>query len=130
MLCNNFFSVLESLSGVPLVVEHSCPFRRLHFIAFLPFKAIWLSFYFCRDGFHSIVLSLEKIFKDGRRLVNGGSSAPTAKQLKQRVGVKPSLSDCLEGLRILYEMHHSEYDFPLCFSPWSWTLFWHISVID
>lgn len=61
------------------------------------------------DGFHSIVLSLEKIFRDGRQLVKGGSAAPTATQLKQRVGVKPSLSDCLEGLKILYEMHHSEY---------------------
>lgn len=68
-------------------------------------------FWVYRDGFHHILLSLEKIFRDSRQLVKGGSAIPTGKQLQQRVGVKPSLADCLDGLRILYGMHYSEYEF-------------------
>ncbi|CBI40736.3 hypothetical protein VitviT2T_026899 [Vitis vinifera] len=59
--------------------------------------------------FHGIVLSLEKIVRDGRQLVKGGSVKLTMKQLQQRIGVKPSLADCLDGLSLLHEMHQSEY---------------------
>lgn len=62
----------------------------------------------CREDFRAIVLLLEKMVRDGRQLVGGGSQL-SARQLKQRVGVKPSLSDCLDGLTILHEMHSSEY---------------------
>lgn len=41
--------------------------------------------------------------------MKGGSSQLTVKQLQLRVGVKPSLQDCLDGLMLLYDMHHSEY---------------------
>lgn len=62
-----------------------------------------------REEFHGIVVSLEKILRDGKQLVKGGSMQPTTKQMQLRVGVKPCLTDCLDGLRLLYEMHHSEY---------------------
>ncbi|KAK3010637.1 hypothetical protein RJ639_012340 [Escallonia herrerae] len=62
------------------------------------------------EDFRGVVLSLEKMVRDGRQVVKGGSSVqPTIKQLQQRVGMKPSLADCLEGLRLLHEMHQSEY---------------------
>ncbi|KAF8377455.1 hypothetical protein HHK36_030833 [Tetracentron sinense] len=60
------------------------------------------------EEFHGVVLSLEKILRDGRQLVKGGSMPLTVKQMQLQVGVKPSLADCLEGLTILHEMHHSE----------------------
>ena len=59
--------------------------------------------------FHGIVSSLEKIVRDGRQLVKGGSVKLIMKQLQQRIGVKPSLADCLDGLSLLHEMHQSEY---------------------
>lgn len=63
-----------------------------------------------REDFRGITLSLEKIVRDGRQLVKGGSGLVTAKQQQQRVGIKPNLADCLDGLRILSEMHNSEYE--------------------
>ncbi|KAL0361864.1 UNVERIFIED_CONTAM: hypothetical protein Sradi_3870900 [Sesamum radiatum] len=60
------------------------------------------------EEFHGIVSSLEKIVRDSRQLVKAGSSQLTTKQLKQRVGLKPTLADCLDGLRLLEEMHQSE----------------------
>ncbi|KAI8524427.1 hypothetical protein RHMOL_Rhmol13G0149500 [Rhododendron molle] len=59
--------------------------------------------------FHSIVLFLEKTLHDGKQLVKGGSVQATPKQLQQRVGIKPCLADCLDGLSHVYEMHQSEY---------------------
>ncbi|KAI6688493.1 hypothetical protein NL676_025321 [Syzygium grande] len=61
------------------------------------------------EEFHGVVMSLEKIHRDGKQLVQGGSWQPSVKHLQQRVGVKPCLQDCLDGLMILYEMHCSEY---------------------
>ncbi|CAL9028324.1 unnamed protein product [Prunus brigantina] len=62
------------------------------------------------EEFHGIVLSLGKIHRDGRQMVKGGGSNQlTIKQLQQRVGVKPSLAYCLDGLMLLQEMHCSEY---------------------
>ncbi|GAV76695.1 hypothetical protein CFOL_v3_20168 [Cephalotus follicularis] len=61
------------------------------------------------NDFHVIVLSLEKICRDSKQLVKGGSSQPTMKQMQQRIGVKPSLQACVNGLMLLHEMHHSEY---------------------
>ncbi|KAH6799838.1 hypothetical protein C2S52_000302 [Perilla frutescens var. hirtella] len=58
--------------------------------------------------FCKIVSSLEKAVRDSKQLVKVGSAQITAKQLKQRVGVKPTLADCLEGLRLLEEMHQSD----------------------
>ncbi|KAJ4702304.1 Pentatricopeptide repeat (PPR) superfamily protein [Melia azedarach] len=61
------------------------------------------------EDFHGIVLCLEKIHRDGKQLVKGGSNQLTLKQLQQRVGVKPTLADCLDGLMLLHDMHNSEY---------------------
>ncbi|KAL0352521.1 UNVERIFIED_CONTAM: hypothetical protein Scaly_1640800 [Sesamum calycinum] len=72
-------------------------------------QTILLSVNKTMEEFHGIVSSLEKIVRDSRQLVKAGSSQPTAKQLKQRVGLKPTLADCLDGLRLLEEMHRSEY---------------------
>ncbi|CAN6720027.1 unnamed protein product [Malus baccata var. baccata] len=62
------------------------------------------------EEFHVIVLSLGKIHRDGRQMAKGGGSSQlSVKQLQQRVGVKPSLADCLDGLMLLQDMHCSEY---------------------
>ncbi|KAL3504495.1 hypothetical protein ACH5RR_034336 [Cinchona calisaya] len=61
------------------------------------------------EDFRGVSSSLEKLVRDGKQLVKGGSAIATAKQQQQRVGVKPNVADCLEGLRLLSEMHHSEY---------------------
>ena len=62
-----------------------------------------------REQFHAIVLSLGRIHRDVRQMVKGGSSQLSVKQLQQRVGVKPSLADCVDGLMLLQDMHCSEY---------------------
>ncbi|PKI55100.1 uncharacterized protein At5g43822 [Punica granatum] len=61
------------------------------------------------EEFRGIVLSLEKILRDSRQLVKAGSGQLTVKQLQQRIGVKPTLQDCLDGLMLLRDMHQSEY---------------------
>ncbi|PSS23957.1 hypothetical protein CEY00_Acc08814 [Actinidia chinensis var. chinensis] len=61
------------------------------------------------EEFHGIVIFLEKSLRDGRQLVKGGSIQATPKQLQQRIGIKPSLADCLDGLSLLHEIHQSEY---------------------
>lgn len=67
-------------------------------------------FYNClREEFRGIVFSIEKIHRDSKQQIKGGSGKPNAKQLRQRVGIKPSLVDCLDGLSALYDMYHSEY---------------------
>uniref|UniRef100_A0A5B6YHL1 Uncharacterized protein n=1 Tax=Davidia involucrata TaxID=16924 RepID=A0A5B6YHL1_DAVIN len=72
-------------------------------------ETILLSMNKTLEEFHGIVLSLGKILRDGRQLVKGGSIQPTSKQLHQRVGLKPTLADCLDRLRLLHEMHQTEY---------------------
>ncbi|XP_050377677.1 uncharacterized protein At5g43822 [Argentina anserina] len=61
------------------------------------------------EQFHGIVLSLGRIHRDARQMIRGGSSQLSVKQLQQRVGVKPSLADCLDGLMLIQDMHCSEY---------------------
>ncbi|KAI3465460.1 hypothetical protein Pfo_022123 [Paulownia fortunei] len=72
-------------------------------------QSILISLNKTMEEFHGVVSSLEKIVRDSRQLAKVGSAQPTAKQLKQRVGIKPTLADCLDGLRLLEEMHQSEY---------------------
>nr|DAD41843.1 TPA_asm: hypothetical protein HUJ06_016166 [Nelumbo nucifera] len=72
-------------------------------------ETIFLSMKKTIEEFHSIVVSLEKILRDGRQLMKGGSISPSTKQMQLRIGIRPSLFDCLEGLRIIFEMHYSEY---------------------
>ncbi|GAB2216125.1 hypothetical protein Droror1_Dr00023893 [Drosera rotundifolia] len=61
------------------------------------------------EEFHGIVLSLQKIVCDGRQLVKGGIKPLSAKQLQQRIGVKPCVVDCFDGLAVLHEMYKAEY---------------------
>ncbi|KAK4489893.1 hypothetical protein RD792_000540, partial [Penstemon davidsonii] len=62
------------------------------------------------EEFRGVVSMIEKMVRDSRQLVGGGSAKQlSAKQLKQQIGLKPTLEDCLSGLRILEEMHKSEY---------------------
>ncbi|ONK64216.1 uncharacterized protein A4U43_C07F23340 [Asparagus officinalis] len=58
--------------------------------------------------FHGIVSALDKIARDGGQLLKGGST-PTTHQMRQRIGIKPSLADCLDGLRSIHDMYKSEY---------------------
>ncbi|XP_016470363.1 uncharacterized protein At5g43822 [Nicotiana tabacum] len=76
-------------------------------------QTILLSMNQTMEKFRSVVLSLEKMVRDGRQLIKGGSTQVTVKQLQQRVGVKPSIADCLDGLKLLCEMHQSEYHLKL-----------------
>ncbi|XP_075113465.1 uncharacterized protein At5g43822-like isoform X1 [Nicotiana tabacum] len=71
-------------------------------------QTILLSMNQTLENFRSVVLSLEKMVRDGRQLVKGGYTQVTVKQLQQRVGVKPSIADCLDGLKLLCEMHQSD----------------------
>ncbi|CAJ1960230.1 unnamed protein product [Sphenostylis stenocarpa] len=61
------------------------------------------------EEFHCIVLSLDKIHRDSRQLVKGGSSQLNKKQLQQQVGMKPSLNYCLDSLMFIHEIYNSEY---------------------
>jgi hypothetical protein len=63
-----------------------------------------------------VVLTIEKMYRDGRQLVKGGggSNQLNVKQLRQRIGIKPCLADCLDGLMILHEMHQAEYVMFFC----------------
>ncbi|KAG6433290.1 hypothetical protein SASPL_104898 [Salvia splendens] len=58
--------------------------------------------------FGGIVSFLENVVRDSKQLAKVGSAQMTGKQLKLQVGVKPTLADCIEGLRLLEEMHQSE----------------------
>ncbi|KAB5557788.1 hypothetical protein DKX38_008697 [Salix brachista] len=64
-----------------------------------------------REEFRGVVLTIERMYRDGRQLVKGGggSNQLNAKQLQLRIGIKPCLADCLDGLMILHEMHQAEY---------------------
>ncbi|KAL7583073.1 uncharacterized protein At5g43822 [Lactuca sativa] len=61
------------------------------------------------EELNGVVFSLAKTVRDAKQQVKGGSVQLSMKQLHQRIGVKPSIADCLEGLRILHEMYQSEY---------------------
>ncbi|CAI9116515.1 OLC1v1017685C7 [Oldenlandia corymbosa var. corymbosa] len=61
------------------------------------------------EDFCGVCTTLEKMARDGAQLIKGGSSISSAKQQQQGVGIKPSVAVCLDGLRLLSEMHRSEY---------------------
>lgn len=60
-----------------------------------------LSLHRILEEFRGIVVSLEKFLNDGKQQVKGCFMQPTMKQMQLRVGVKPCLTDCLDGLRLL-----------------------------
>ena len=59
---------------------------------------LWVFNDCCSEEFHGIVFSIEKIHRDGRQQVKGGSNQPSAKQLQLRVGVNPLLLIAWMGL--------------------------------
>ncbi|XP_071704127.1 uncharacterized protein At5g43822-like [Rutidosis leptorrhynchoides] len=61
------------------------------------------------EELNSVILSLAKTLCDTKQQVKGGSIQATAKQIINRIAIKPSLADCIEGLRLLHEMYQSEY---------------------
>ncbi|KAJ6736538.1 hypothetical protein OIU85_018700 [Salix viminalis] len=74
-------------------------------------QTILLSMNKTLEEFRGVVLTIERMYRDGRQLVKGGggSNQLNAKQLQLRIGIKPCLADCLDGLMILHEMHQAEY---------------------
>ncbi|XP_073134141.1 uncharacterized protein At5g43822-like [Henckelia pumila] len=72
-------------------------------------QTILLSMNNTLEEFRGVVSSLEKIVHESGQLAGTGSSQPTAKQLRQRIGIKPCLENCLDGLWLLEEMYQSEY---------------------
>ncbi|BBM98706.1 hypothetical protein MPTK1_1g15600 [Marchantia polymorpha subsp. ruderalis] len=57
-----------------------------------------------------VVAALEKVWRDGCQLLKAERQQPTASQMQQRVGPRPSLQDCVNGLHTLYQMHFDEYN--------------------
>lgn len=86
------------------------------FINFISWVEFIYTHIFCREEFRGVVLTIEKMYRDGRQLVKGGggSNQLNVKQLRQRIGIKPCLADCLDGLMILHEMHQAEYVMFFC----------------
>ncbi|KAJ0616993.1 putative casein Kinase 2 substrate [Helianthus annuus] len=72
-------------------------------------QMIMLSMNKTLEELNIIILSLAKTYRDAKQQLKGGSIQFSTKQLNYRIGVKPSIADCLEGLRLLHEMHQSEY---------------------
>jgi len=58
-----------------------------------------------------IVKSFEKLWRDGMGLLK--AEKITAQQSEQRVGPRPSLNDCFQGLHDLYIMHRDEHKLKL-----------------
>ncbi|KAJ0989327.1 hypothetical protein J5N97_007683 [Dioscorea zingiberensis] len=75
--------------------------------------------------FHSIVISFEKIARDGSQLLRGGTISTAQKQL--RIGIWPSLTECVDHLQTIHEMHQFEY---LLKSSIVSSLSWNCSGID
>lgn len=98
--CNNYGN-LKSVDGIVDAVVR----KQLESL-----QTILLSMNKTLEEFRGVVLTIEKMYRDGRQLVKGGggSNQLNAKQLQQRIGIKPCLADCLDGLMILHEMHQAD----------------------
>ncbi|KAF8689400.1 hypothetical protein HU200_041944 [Digitaria exilis] len=60
------------------------------------------------EKLNGVVKALNKALRDTTQMVRGGS-ALTAKQMQLQVGLLPTIAECLDGLRILCEMHQAEF---------------------
>ncbi|KAK9732512.1 hypothetical protein RND81_04G004700 [Saponaria officinalis] len=96
----NYYGSLRGVDGI-----HDAVLRK----QMKSLETILVSIKKIMEDFQGIVVFLEKMVRDSKQQVQGGSNRLSTKQLQQRIGVKPSLSDCLQGLAILQEMHSSEY---------------------
>ncbi|KAB2011932.1 hypothetical protein ERO13_D09G047201v2 [Gossypium hirsutum] len=72
-------------------------------------QTILLSMKNTMEDFRGVVLSLEKLQHDGKQLAKGSSNQMNKKQLQHRIGVKPTLTNCIDGLVLLHEIYHDEY---------------------
>ncbi|TYI64010.1 hypothetical protein E1A91_D09G056500v1 [Gossypium mustelinum] len=71
-------------------------------------QTILLSMKNTMEDFRGVVLSLEKLQYDGKQLAKGSSNHKNKKQLQHRIGVKPTLTNCIDGLVLLHEIYHDE----------------------
>ncbi|ESQ44629.1 hypothetical protein EUTSA_v10003275mg [Eutrema salsugineum] len=69
-------------------------------------KTLLLSMRNILEEFRGCVLTFEKLHRDGSQTLKMELSK---KRAEERIGVKPCIADCLEGLSLLYDMHQSEY---------------------
>ncbi|KAG4182469.1 hypothetical protein ERO13_A09G046800v2 [Gossypium hirsutum] len=72
-------------------------------------QTILLSMKNTMEDFRGVVLSLAKLQHDGKQLAKGSSNQMNKKQLQHRIGVKPTLTNCIDGLVLLHEIYHDEY---------------------
>ncbi|KHG06032.1 hypothetical protein F383_32806 [Gossypium arboreum] len=72
-------------------------------------QTILLSMKNTMEDFRGVVLSLEKVQHDGKQLAKGSFNQMNKKQLQHRIGVKPTLTNCIDGLVLLHEIYHDEY---------------------
>ena len=56
-----------------------------------------------------MVKSLKRIWQDGCHLLKGETQQPTLQQMQIHIRLRPSLNDCLDSLKAIYEMRLSEY---------------------
>lgn len=59
-----------------------------------------------REEFGRCVSTFEKLHRDGTSQLLKMEQSKL--RVRERIGVKPCIADCLEGLSLLYEMHDSE----------------------
>ncbi|OMO83043.1 hypothetical protein COLO4_22727 [Corchorus olitorius] len=91
---------LDSVEGIEVAVVQ----KQMHSL-----QTILHSMKNTMEEFRSVVLSLDKLQNDGKQLAKGGSNQMNRKQLQQKIGVKPSLTNCIDGLVVLHEMHLAEH---------------------
>ncbi|TYH01455.1 hypothetical protein ES288_A09G059600v1 [Gossypium darwinii] len=72
-------------------------------------QTILLSMKNTMEDFRGVVLSLARLQHDGKQLAKGSSNQMNKKQLQLRIGVKPTLTNCIDGLVLLHEIYHDEY---------------------
>ncbi|CAA6663145.1 unnamed protein product [Spirodela intermedia] len=68
----------------------------------------------CVDGVKETLLgkqleTLERIFSTMKDILQLSKSESTPSSCRMKIGIKPSLAECVEGLKMIHEMHQSEY---------------------
>ncbi|XP_039001036.1 uncharacterized protein At5g43822-like [Hibiscus syriacus] len=94
------YASLNSIGGIEVAVMQ----KQMDFL-----QNILLSMRNTIEDFLAVLLSLEKLQYDGKQLAKGCSNQLNKKQLQHRIGIKPTLTNCIDGLVLLHEMHLAEY---------------------
>ncbi|KAF6167256.1 hypothetical protein GIB67_043117 [Kingdonia uniflora] len=97
---NRKYGVLNCIDGIKEAVPEN---------QMISLEKVFHSMRVTMEEFRSIVVSLEKILRDGRQLVEGGGTPLTKNQMQMQVGILPRIDQCVEGLQLLHEMHRDEY---------------------